>query len=236
LLLGAAAAAFSAGCDDDEDMMAPPTPTSFTVTVENVSQPNTLNTIVLGGAVPLSPGVWAVFTGANPAFTSGADASAGTELLAEDGVVTVQAQALQQAANVSSSGTFEAPAGTGPPIEPGETATFTIEAVPGDRLTLQTMFVQSNDYFYAFDGQGIELFAGDTPRTGDITVEIRLWDAGTEVDAPLGDPTQKPQQAPADTNIGPDEDEVVQLVSETQPVFTIPAVSAVIRVTITPNP
>jgi hypothetical protein len=42
------------------------------------------------------------------------------------------------------------------------------------------MYGFSNDCFYAPDEEGIELFNGDTPLTGDITSMIHLWDAGTE--------------------------------------------------------
>ena len=34
-------------------------------------------------------------------------------------------------------------------LAPGESATFTFTASPGDKLQLMTMFVQSNDWFYA---------------------------------------------------------------------------------------
>ena len=43
------------------------------------------------------------------------------------------------------------------------------------------MFVASNDLFYAPNGDGIELFNGNTPVTGDITSQILLWDAGQKL-------------------------------------------------------
>jgi len=51
----------------------------FTVTVENVSKPGTIDSKRANGAVPLSPGAWGVFTGNNPAFMAGEYANKGTE-------------------------------------------------------------------------------------------------------------------------------------------------------------
>jgi len=218
----------------DEETTNPPTPVAFDVTITNTSGPGTLDTPVANGAVPLSPGVWAVFSGANPAFTPGEDADLGTERIAEDGFVSEEDQDLDAAANVAAHGTFDAPGGNVPAIEPGESATFTISGVPGERFTFETMFVQSNDYFYAFDGDGIELFVGDAPVSGDVTAQVRLWDAGTEVDGPLGGPNQKLSQDPSAVDVGPDEDEAVRLVSETQAPFTLPSVSSVLQITIVP--
>ncbi len=210
--------------------------TTFTVTIENVSQPGTLDTDRAGGTVPLSPGPFAVFQGENPMFSAGAFADAGTELIAEDGFPMTKLDALTAASNVSTSGLFEAPGGPddGPAIFAGESATFTFTASPGDRLTFETMFVQSNDWFYGDDGSGIALFtAGGAPISGDITSQVVLWDAGTEEDtAPGTGPNQKPVQDPSATNVGPDEDVVIELATTRHPSFDIPANASVIRVTI----
>ena len=53
--------------------------------------------------------------------------------------------------------------------------------MPGDRLSLTTMMGQSNDWFYAPVESGIPLFENGNPISGDITSQIILWDAGTEV-------------------------------------------------------
>jgi hypothetical protein len=91
------------------------------------------------------------------------------------------------------------------------------------------MFVQSNDLFYAPDGAGIALFNSDgAPVSGDVTGQVQLWDAGTEVNQEPGvGPDQAPRQAGPDA--GPDEDGVVQIVSDE---FSYPATLATIRVTI----
>jgi len=114
------------------------------------------------GTVPLSPGAWAVFSGSDPAFTVGANADEGTERIAEDGFpgpplpLGTKSTLLAAAAGVRRSGVFQSPGGpdNGPVIFAGETATFTILASPGDRLQFETMFVQSNDWFYGFGGGG----------------------------------------------------------------------------------
>lgn len=222
---------------------------TFTVTVEAVSTPGTVDTERAMGVVPLSPGAWAVYTGANPAFTVGESANAGTELIAEDGFPGGSlppesgglADTLAAAENVTDSGTFVASGGDlAPALAPGASAEFTASASPGDLLTMETMFVQSDDWFYGFDG--LSLFDGDRPISGTVTNELGLYDAGTEVDAPPGHgPTsppgavQKPVQDPMATDVGTDEHEPVQLASERHPDYDIPATDEVIEVTITPQ-
>ena len=86
------------------------------------------------------------------------------------------------------------------PALPGSGYTFTFEAVPGDYLSFATMFVQSNDWFFAPASSGISLFDGDAPLEGDITDLVLLWDAGTEVDETPGEgANQAPRQSGPNT-------------------------------------
>ncbi|WP_420454829.1 spondin domain-containing protein [Rubrivirga sp.] len=234
--------------------------TTFTVTVENVSTPGLLSTDRAMGAVPLSPGAWVTFRGDDPAFTPGEMADSGTRLIAEDGFPSpdlsppntdgTETTLLMQAANASQVGTFSSDGGAdnGPAIFPAlggaaaESATFTFTASEGDRLQIETMFVQSNDWFLAFGDGGLELFEDGEPVSGDVTDRLRLYDAGTEIDAPPGEgPTsppgavQKPVQDPMATNVGTDESEPIQLARDRHSGFSIPANAEVIRVTITPS-
>lgn len=72
------------------------------------------------------------------------------------------------------------------------------------------MFAQSNDWFFGTDSKGIKLWDGDTPKTGDISSYIGVYDAGSEQDeAFLTDfpstiytaPRQSaPNSGPADSN------------------------------------
>ena len=234
-----------AGCDStDGDDVVVPTPTAFTVTVENVSTPGTVDTPRAMGTVPLSPPAWAVFDGDDPFFASGELANLGTERIAEDGFPDEMLAILDDADDVSAFGAETSPGGpdNGPALFAGESVTFTVQARPGDRLQFETMFVQSNDWFYAFTGGGLDLFDDrDTPVSGDVTARLAVYDAGTEEDtapgtgptAPPG-PVQKPVQAPDATNVGTDESVPVARAGTRHPSFTIPATGRVIRVTITP--
>jgi hypothetical protein len=97
------------------------------------------------------------------------------------------------------------------------------------------MFGQSNDLFYAPKEEGIALFdASGKPVAGDITSQILLWDAGTEVNEEPGlGPNQAPlQPAP---NTGPAEHGVVRPINEVKDGFHYPTVAEVLRVTITPG-
>jgi hypothetical protein len=131
-------------------------------------------------------------------------------------------------------GAFTTPDGASGPgvILPGGSYSFTITAAPGDRLSLATMFVQSNDLFYAPQPAGIALFGADgMASSGDVTAQLLLWDAGTEVnELPGVGLSQAPRQSGANT--GTDENGNVRITSDA---FTYPAVTDVIRVTITPR-
>ena len=208
----------------------------FTVTVENVSTPGTLDTDRANGVVPLSPPVWAVYDGENPAFVPGEHANEGTGIVAEDGFPTTLVETLASAENVAESGVAPSPGGAieGPPLGPGEPVEFGFSAAPGDQFTMETMFVQSNDWFYGFEG--LSLFEGSEPIAGDVTDAIAVYDAGTEVDtAPGTGPDQKPAQDPEAMDVGPKEDEPIQLAAERHPDFDVPDASEVIEVTITPR-
>jgi hypothetical protein len=208
--------------------------TMFTVRVENVSTPQTLP-LSTGGAAPAptAPVLWVVHTGANPVFTDGQlDRAQGLERLAEDGNPTALAAALGGRPGIVSVGALAIPVGdTQPgPITPGKAYEFSVTARPGQKLTLAFMFGQSNDLFYAPSGQGIDLFAAGPPARGELTTQLLLWDAGTEVNEEPGvGPNQAPRQAMPD--MGPRERKPVALVNDG---FRYPPVGQVIRVTVTP--
>jgi hypothetical protein len=153
-----------------------------------------------GFHTPLSPGVFVVHRDATPLFALGAPASAGLERIAEDGNPMVAAP--------TATGVFDTPIGAtaARPAMPGEAFAFQVTASPGDRLSFATMFGMSNDWFFAPDG--IALFADGTPRTGDVTGDVALHDAGTEVDEEIaiGPDTAPQQPAPntgaADAQVG----------------------------------
>jgi hypothetical protein len=159
-------------------------------------------------ASPLAPGVYAVHESGMPIFSAGEAAMGnGLEALAEDGDPSGLATSLSGHDMVRISGVFNTPSGAMDPgpLTPDAMYSFEIEAVPGERLSLATMLVQSNDLFFAFGETGIALFdgAGD-PLNGDQTGSVMLWDAGTEANEwPGAGPHQPLRQAGPDT--GPDD-------------------------------
>ncbi len=179
-----------------------------------------------GIATPLAPGVYAIHRDPGVLFTDGEpDKGQGLEALAEDGDPSVLADALNGNEMVGHFGTFAVPDGASDPgpAFPGGGYTFTFMAEPGDRLSFATMFVQSNDWFFATSDQGIALFDGEEPIGGDITAMIGLWDAGTEIDQPLGfGPDQAPRQAGPNTG-APDAVGTVRMVAGGGIVVTITA-------------
>ena len=123
-------------------------------------------------------------------------------------------------------------AGPGP-IMAGNAYEFTITAAPGARLSLAMMFGQSNDLFYAPEGEGIALFKRGKPLSGDITSSFLLWDAGTEVNQEPGvGADQAPRQkAP---NTGLPENGVVWRLKNVRDGFKYPRVAEVLKITIEP--
>ncbi len=141
-----------------------------------------------GVQVPISPGAWAVHAPTVNFFENGAAAGAGIEAIAEDGNPAIQVDALAGVEGVGSAGVFNTPDGADSPapVGPGGSYSFYVDAEPGYGLSFATMFIQSNDLFYAPAGAGMPLFDGDTPVSGDVTASVALWDAGTEVDEEPG--------------------------------------------------
>ncbi|WP_420644157.1 spondin domain-containing protein [Candidatus Leptofilum sp.] len=132
------------------------------------------------------------------------------------------------------SGVFNTPVGAAEPgpAFPGEAYDWTFYANPGDNLTFATMFVQSNDWFFGPGLAGIPLYDADgNPYTGDVTDYIYLWDAGTEVDQPVGEgPDQAPRQAGPDTGAS-DRIKRVRLVRSNE----VPAVNELVQVELAYN-
>ncbi len=239
--------------------------TRFTVRVENVASLDEYPTapdppLSTGGAVWITPGAYAIYRGQNPILGRNKAASPGLEAIAEAGRPggtpendSLVAE-LGQCSNVAHAGAWT-PADTvadpndplgevpgAPPIAPGGAFELDIEAEPGRKLAFATMFVPSNDAFFAPGPGGIGLFDGDAPVDGSVTDDVILWDAGTE---PNEDPSSdSPNQAPrqglefGNPDKGPDEDGVVRELRPTDKVgdgYSYPDPSDAIEVTITPQ-
>ncbi|MCP4303445.1 MAG: hypothetical protein GY788_00890 [bacterium] len=205
----ASAASETTAAAPDEEMTDEHVPSTFTVTVANTSDAAQL-------ATPLAPGAFIVHTSMETLFADGTvDRGEGLEALAEDGDPSGLVTSLAALSTVSTSGAFTNPDGgdeAGPAL-PGSSYSFTFEATPGDYLSFATMFVQSNDWFFAPASSGINLFDGDMPVAGDVTDLVGLWDAGTEVDETTGEgANQAPRQA--GPNTGDDQGAPITAVSD----------------------
>ncbi len=133
----------------------------------------------------------------------------------------------------SASGVFNTPvdASEPGPLLPGSTYEIAFNAVPGDNLSFATMFVQSNDLFLGPGQSGIALFNEDeTAVTGDITGQIQIWDAGTEINQELGVGADQAlhQARPNTGKIDPDN--TVRLAADE--FGNLPAVSDLVKVTL----
>lgn len=128
----------------------------------------------------------------------------GLEELAEDGDNTV---ALDYMTGL---GLPVAASNETAPIGPGADLTFTLEVPQGQdfKFGFATMFVQTNDWFLAYNNAGYPLFnENGSPVSGTGASEKSyLYDSGTEVDEAVGfgiyqAPRQSgPNQGPADDN------------------------------------
>jgi len=183
-----------------------------------------------------APGAASVnLPGVNAFFSNGGTASAGLEIMAEDGGGMLLAQEGSAVEGVFSTVAFGTPEGdSGPgPLTPGSSYVFELVSEPGYYMNLATMFVQSNDLFIAPPAGGIPMFNDDgTPRSGDITSEVLFWDAGTEVNQEPGlGPDQAPRQD--NPNTGETENGVVRLLNDSD--FPLPPLTSQVRITITPR-
>jgi hypothetical protein len=182
--------------------------TKFTVRIENVSSADG-QTAKDGSQWPfaLSPGLWVVHEREVRLFREGNPAVGGLEAQAEDGnpgdvIEQLEARGHKGVQGEMLHGVFNTPVGARDPgpIGPGGVYEFTFTAKPGMRLSIITMFGQSNDWFYAPRRQGVDLFNNGKPLSGDITSEFMLFDAGTEKDEEPGvGANQAPRQKTPNT-------------------------------------
>lgn len=212
-----------------------PATTPFKVRVENISKGEALK-LSNGKSAPFvsAPVLWVVHSGStNPIFVGGKpDAGAGLETLAETGNPSVLVKSLNGKGGLVSLGADAKPveAAAEGPIPPGQSYEFDIEARPGQLLSMAWMFGQSNDLFYAND-RPIALFdPSGKPRYGEMTAQLSLWDAGTEVNEEPGlGSNQGPRQKTPDAGI-PEH----QGIAHVHDKYTYPRTTDVLRVTVTP--
>ncbi len=176
--------------------------------------------------------------GTSPLFTSGSAASSGLESLAEDGNFVPLIDELSLTEGVRLTAAVNTPEGeeSPGPLLPGGTYRLLItvqQAATGGgqnaRVSLASMFLQSNDVFVASPEGGLRLFddAGNV-ITGDRSGELLLLDAGTEVNQEPGLGADQALRQ-MDFNQGAAEGGIVRGVDDG---FVYPSVPSVLRMTV----
>ena len=148
---------------------------TYRITVENLTP---------AGSQPLSPVGTVVHHRRTDVWSPGQPASAAVAAVAEDALLPVFVDTYSQTPGVRS-----ASVGGAAPIAPGASATFEVEARRGDRLSLVTMLVNTNDAFTGLDAV----------RLGRPHQEfhVRAYDAGTEAN------NEDPAFIPGPAGFGP---------------------------------
>lgn len=130
---------------------------TYRVTIENIAT----------GFQPLSPAGVAVHHRRADIWSTGSPASAAVAAIAEDANGGVFADTYSQVHGVDS-----AFVGGAAPAGPGGTIEFEFEARRGQRLSIVSMLVNTNDAFTGLDGVKL--------RNGTHVYEVGAYDAGTE--------------------------------------------------------
>lgn len=112
-------------------------------------------------------------------------------------------------------------------LAPGETRESIV--YPYHDLQLHIRLSASNDRFLSFGAQGLLMITNGHFAGGDVTNQLKLWDAGTEIDEPLGAGANQPDRQ-ADFNTGSEENGIVHQVSDP----ALPPINQLIRVSLTP--
>ncbi len=240
LVLALAASAFVTACGDDDEM------DSMNGTGGTSGEAGAPSTGGRGGSQPSTGGM-----------TSGAGADAGGQAAAGEGggdsggsggsggesgssaarTFTVTVENVAAVKPFTSAGVFHTPEGDDKagPLTPGKTYEFTVDAGRRQKLSFVTMLAATNDLFFAPKGDGIAFYDEDgEPISGDVTDQIYLWDAGTELnEEPRVGPNTVSKQGAPDT--GPAENGDVIAIGDAEDDFDFdyPEASDVMTVTLT---
>ncbi len=121
-----------------------------------------------------------------------------------------------------------------PMLMAGALVDVTIDARPGEQLSLAFMLGHSNDGIIGTGTAGIALFdAGGRPVAGDVSAALGLWDAGTEVNEEPGIGPNQGMRQGAPT-AGDPERRPVRAMSAAEYGRQWPAATTMLRVIITP--
>ncbi|CDF78596.1 conserved hypothetical protein [Formosa agariphila KMM 3901] len=154
-----------------------------------------------------------------------------------DGSFTVTIENIAPVNAFLKSGVFNTPAGDANPgpATPGKKYEFTIDAGRSQKLSFITMLAATNDAFFGPGNDGIALYDDNgNPISDDVTDQVYLWDAGTEVneEPAVGPNTVTNQSGP---NTGVVENGNVLLMSNVTngEAFDFPEVNDIINVSVT---
>ncbi|PSN77193.1 hypothetical protein C8B47_23325, partial [filamentous cyanobacterium CCP4] len=157
----------------------PMTTQTVTVSIENLSPEN--------GAF-LTPLWFGFHDGTFDTYDRGRPVSPGLESLAEDGATELISQEFDLAGFGTVQGTILGGEGTPGPIDPGETASFTVELDPSDLTSrffnYASMVIPSNDFFIANGNERAHAIfdeAGNFIGADFIVTGSNVLDAGSEV-------------------------------------------------------
>jgi len=159
-------------------------PAKFTVTMENISAPGSQTASDSSAFdIMLAPGLMIVAQPGYTLFNSGDQASEELEIMAEDGDPaplkdTLTSEPMVRLVEVI--GSEDAVTYDDTPVIPGDVVDLTFIADPGELIGFAMMYGESNDVFLAFSE--LALFDEDgVSLSGDLTAQVRLYDAGTEL-------------------------------------------------------
>lgn len=145
------------------------------VTIERVATYEVTITNLTSGQ-PITPAVFAVHSGRHDLFRRGAEASNGLQQLAENGGVPVLAAEVAANPGITASTVVGEV-----PLAPGTSATMSLEVIGrGNRFSLASMLVCTNDGFGGIDGRRLPTHIG-----GEREYYARAFDAGTEMNTEL---------------------------------------------------
>ena len=188
--------------------------------------------------LPLAPGFYAVTSDADALFAVNTTASEAMETLAEVGnpnTLIELAKGQSTTAEAGILGDIDNPDYKESPITSGGKATLIITIKDDHKLVVASMLGVSNDTFLGTKPGGLDLSTIDTTTTTDITDQFAWWDAGTEVNEPIGEGPNQVSNAPG-TDTGTEEMGLMRPadLKDNDDNALLPDVNQVVRVTLKP--
>lgn len=146
---------------------------------------------------PITPPVVAIHKAGYQMFEVGAQASAGLEALAEDGLTDMLVNEAQSHADVMNVKV----GGSGPTFGSFK---FLVEGEPGDYISIASMFARTNDNFIGTSAQPLP------PAGQPMEIDSQVYDAGTEMNTGLI------AHIPAYDNVmvGPEENGTISVIND----------------------